>query len=136
MARKPNSSDFSIDVDGIGRFIFARRTMRDTYRIRGDYGELTNGNYDEDGAMVDISALGYATIKTLMVSGPEGWSLDEMDPLSDEDPEEQIMKVFTALREKELSFRRKSSSRVQAEREGPGGDVRDVLQEEVQPSAD
>lgn len=116
--RKPTSTDFAVDVDGIGRFMFARRTMRDTYRIRGEYGQMTGGNYDADGAMVDISALGYATINALLVSGPNDWSLDDMDPLLDHEPEEQIMKVFTALREKELSFRRGSAPDVQAEGEG------------------
>lgn len=105
MTRTKTINDLTVDVDGIGQFIFARRQVRDVYRIRGEYNRLTGGNYDENGDFADISALGYATIKTLLVVAPDGFSLDAMDPLVDENFDESVMKVFLALREKELSFR-------------------------------
>lgn len=105
MSRSAGPSDFHLDVEGVGKFVFARRTPRDVYRIRGEYANLTDGNYDADGNYADISALGFATIKVLMVSAPDGFSLDQLDPLVDEAWEEKVVKVFTSLREKELSFR-------------------------------
>lgn len=105
MARVQTLSDLTVDVEGVGQFIFARRQVRDVYRIRGEYNRLTGGNYDENGDFADISALGYATVKTLLVVAPDDFSLDNIDPLIDENFDEKVMKVFLALREKELSFR-------------------------------
>lgn len=105
MSRDASGSDFYVDVEGIGKFSFARRAMRDVYRIRGLYGSLTDGFYDEVGNFADLSALGYATIKVLVVSQPDGFDIDKLDPLLDDDCDAKVMKVFSALREKELSFR-------------------------------
>jgi hypothetical protein len=107
MSRTPNASDFHVDVDGIGRFAFGRRTINDTYKIRAAYARLTDGNYDEDGNVGDISAIALVTIRVLLVAQPDGFDIEMLDPLLDDKWEEKIMKVWTALRDKELSFRPK-----------------------------
>lgn len=103
--RPAGQGDFNVDVDGIGAFIFARRHQRDVYRIRGEYNKLTGGNYDDQGSFNDFPALAHATLAVLMVQAPDGFDLDKLDPLTDEGCDEKILKVFGALREKELSFR-------------------------------
>lgn len=114
--RHASPGDFTVEVDGIGTFIFARRQMRDTYRIRGEYNKLTGGNYDDDGNFNDLPALAHATLAVLMVQAPDGFDLDALDPLTDDDCDTKIMKVFAALREKELSFR--PGSRAGSEAQG------------------
>lgn len=97
--------DFKVDVDDVGSFTFGRRSPRDVFRIRGEYARLTGGNITEDGSFGDFPALVFVTIKQLMVSGPDAFNLDNIDPLVDESWESRLIRVFTALRAKELSFR-------------------------------
>lgn len=108
--RSPKDSDFNVEVEGFGVFVFGRRAKEDVYKIRSRYNVLTEGNYTEEGKVADFGALGLVTLQTLMVSAPETFNLDTMDPLMDDDFEEKIMKVFGALRVKEQSFRRNTTA--------------------------
>ncbi len=105
MTRLAAPGDFQVEVDGVGRFTFGRRTPRDVFRIRGEYDNLTGGNYGEGGQFKDWSALAFATIKVLAVQAPDGFDPDKLDPNVDDDWEAKLLRVFTDLREKELSFR-------------------------------
>ncbi len=105
MPRSPHATDFTVDVDRLGRFTFARRTIGDQFKIRGRYNQITDGFYDADGNMADMSALAYVTIQTLLVSAPSGFDLDALDPLIDDEFETKIVAIWRALRQKELSFR-------------------------------
>lgn len=136
MTRAPGSNDFTVDVDGIGTFTFARRQMRDIYRIRGDYNKLTGGNYDEEGNYGDVSALAFVTLSLLMVAAPTGFSLSTLDPLVDDQCDEKVLKVFTALREKELSFRPRPAQAGEGGGEGAAQHVRAGVSAPVQPGAD
>lgn len=136
MARVPSISDFPVDVEGIGRFMFARRNMVDMIRIRGEYNSLTSGSYDEQGNVTDISALGYISIQRLLVSAPANFALDDLDPLTEDDYDDKIMKIYFALREKEASFRPKPAPAKQEAGPGSGSLVRDDVSASVQPAAD
>lgn len=117
--RKGQGTDFNVDVENIGRFIFGRRTMRDVFLIRSEYNRLSNGNYTEDGLAVDLGAWAVATISVLMVSAPTTFDLDKVDPLTDDTWEEKTAEVFTALRAMELSFRPNSGKASEKARESP-----------------
>lgn len=103
--RTAGKDDFAVDVDGLGRFTFARKQMRDVYAIRGEYAATTANNFTEEGGFADLGALAFITISRLLVAAPAGFDLENIDPLVDDDYETKIVKVFLALREKELSFR-------------------------------
>lgn len=115
MARTPAPGDFPVDVDGLGKFTFGRRAPRDVFRIRGEYDRLTGGNYADDGSYNDFSALAFATIKQLAVNMPDGFDLEKIDPNVDEKWEATLIRVFSAMREKELSFRPSAGADSQAE---------------------
>ena len=102
MPRTAHATDFFVEVDKIGRLSFARRTIGDQFKIRSRYNAATEGHYDADGNMADISALAYVTIQTLLVSG---FDIESIDPLMDDDFDVKLMSIWRALREKELSFR-------------------------------
>jgi len=108
--RTAKTTDFNVEVEGFGVFVFGRRTKEDVYKIRSRYNALTEGNYEPDGSVSDLGALGFVTLQTLTVSEPETFNLAEMDPLMDDDFDKKIMKVFGALREKEQSFRPKPAA--------------------------
>lgn len=116
--RSPGPGDFSVPVEGIGDFVFGRRTMRDVFRIRGEYNSLTGGFYGHEGEFADVSALAFATLAVMTVHQPPGFDFTKLDPLVDEDCSEKVLKVFAALREKELSFRPGGSAPVETQGQG------------------
>lgn len=97
--------DFQASVEEFGEFTFGRRTPRDVFKIRGEYARLTDGNFADDGSFGDFTAFAFATIKQMMVAAPSGFDLSKLDPLLDEQWEVKTIRIFQALREKELSFR-------------------------------
>lgn len=133
--RSPKETDFTVDVDGIGRFVFGRRAIGDVYKIRSRYNSLTEGHYLENGNVADLGALGLVTLKTLMVSAPEGYAPDELDPLLDDDFEKKVLRIYGALRVKEGSFRRQPAQGSEGSGPVDGADVRVLVQAEVQPPA-
>ena len=102
MARTPNINDFSIPVDGIGTFTFARRKMADEIKIQVEYARMIDGV--EPTQWLALVCGWMAALKVLTVRAPEGWDIDEMDPL-DDDTYAKLGRVHAALIEKERSFR-------------------------------
>lgn len=104
MSRAPAATDFHVDVEGVGLFIFAKRTMRDELRIAAEYSRLTEGVETPTGFLADMGGW-ISTLKALTVEAPHGWDIDEMDPFEDES-HQKIFKVYAALRVQEGSFRK------------------------------
>ncbi|EDY2030040.1 hypothetical protein GTB64_004482 [Salmonella enterica] len=102
--RKPLATDFIENIEGIGRFRFARRTMADEMKIQRLFSEYTGGV----DATVWLLTVGeyLSTLRVLIVEAPEGWDIENLDPLEDE-TYEQMGRVFVTLREREETFRRK-----------------------------
>lgn len=108
---------FQVEVEGIGTFTFARRAMRDHIKIAVEFSKLTDG-VETPSRNLEFIADIIATLRVLTVEAPDGWDmdLDKLDPL-DDDTFPRILKVFTALREKELSFRQDKDGGKQKNRE-------------------
>ncbi len=105
--RKPADSDFDIELEGVGRFRYARRTLGDNIAIRAKVARLTQGVGDLD---IELNVLANlcASHAVLCVEAPAGWEdLESLDWSSGKD--EQAFMLFAALRDKEESFRAKPS---------------------------
>lgn len=102
MSRIPQATDFSIPVEGVGKFVFAKRKMADEIAIQREYASMLQGV--EPTPQLDNLASWIAVLGTLTVRAPEDWDIDEMDPL---DPEtfNKLRKVYLALVDAERSFR-------------------------------
>lgn len=100
--RRPQNSDYFETVEGIGRFRFARRKLADELQIQRLFAEYAGGV--EPTAWLTTLAEYLSTLKVLTVEAPEGWDMDDMDPL-DNDTYTKISRVFVALREREERFR-------------------------------
>lgn len=100
--RTQKNTDFDLTVEGVGRFTFGRRTMGDELAIQREYSNIIQGV--EPSAWLATMAGWLSVFRVLTVRAPEGWNPDEMDPL-DESTYANLFKVYTALREKEGSFR-------------------------------
>ncbi len=103
MARVSKATDFTVAVDGVGTFTFGRRTMRDEIDIQREYAAILDGV--KPTVWLEVVGSWFSAFKVLTVKAPEGWSVDELDPLDNETYSKMNL-VYDALCEKELSFRR------------------------------
>lgn len=132
--RTPAATDFFVDVEGVGRFSFAQRKMADEMKISVEYSIMTQG-IDTPTVWLGIMAGYQSQLKVLTVSAPDGWDLDEMDPL-DDGTYEKIIKVHSALRDKENSFRKKPAQIGEAGGAGSSEGNGVLVPAQIQPGAD
>lgn len=138
MNRPAAPSDFTIQVENIGSFVFGRRTRRDNFRIAAEYHRLTEGT-DPGQSEFGLQAEAYATLSTLLVDGPEGFDkLLALDEPGDDDGDDvmKVVRVFLALRQKELSFRPRPNQAGQGEGQADGEQHGVLVPPAVQPAAD
>lgn len=130
--RKPGPKDFTVDVPNVGQFTFGYRNFADQFAMEVEFARLTQGVTPTQW----LSTVGewMATLRVLLVSAPAGFDLDEVDPLED-GVYDLILSVYTALREKEDSFRKKpkKSGAGDGQAAGPDGGV--LVPPQVQPVA-
>ena len=105
MPRIAKETDFTVQVDGVGTFTFGRRTMRDEIAIQVEYARIIDGV--EPTAWLQAVGGWLSVLRTLTVRAPDGWDLDNMDPLDDQ-TYANLSKVYETLSERERSFRRGS----------------------------
>jgi hypothetical protein len=106
MARAPKPTDFRVPVEGVGDFVFAKRTMADEIKVQVEFARMIDGVEPTQWLQVVCGAL--ADLRVLTVKAPDSWDIDDLDP-SDEDVYANLVKVHEAFREKERSFRRSKS---------------------------
>lgn len=129
MARLRSPSDFVVEVEGIGKFTFARRKMADEIQIQRKYAEIAGGV--EPTVWLSTLAEYLSTLEVLTVSAPADWDLDEMEPLEN-DTYKRLERVFVALREREERFLGRTPARREESREGDVPDSELLVPEQVQ----
>lgn len=134
MTRPAAATDFHVDVEGIGHFVFAKRKMADEAALHVEYSKITQG-IETPTAWLQLMGGWMAALKVLTVSAPAGWDVDEMDPL-DEETYEKLGSVHLALRNKELSFRKGKAETGQAKRETVVNGDGILVPETIQPGSD
>lgn len=117
----PSANDFTLPVENIGTFTFGKRTMRDQVAIAVEYGRLTEGAADLMEEETTIFCRALAQLKVMTVQGPDGWNPDNLDPF-DPDSYAAVLKVWGALRDKEVTFRPGAQSGGTGAGPGSGGD--------------
>lgn len=97
-------STFVVTLPEVGAFEVKRRTLKVQMQVHAELNRLTEGAplATLSDWFVDLCAL-IAELRVLIVRAPEGWSLDEIDPL--DDGYEQLRAVYRAIREQEGRFR-------------------------------
>lgn len=134
MARQASKLDFPVEIEGVGTFIFGRRTLKDELRIQAEYSRITEG-VETPTLMLYTLGIAIATIRVLMVQAPQGFDLDALDPI-EEDTFTLLQSVYEGVKAKEYSFRKKSGKGSE-ENSAPDVKLDGVLvSQEVQPSAD
>jgi hypothetical protein len=95
---------FTLPVEGVGVFTFAKRTMRAHLAVEVEYSRLTEGVETITKFCGDVASA-MADLKVLTVSAPKGWDVEELDAADDESFN-LLMKVWSAFREREVTFRK------------------------------
>lgn len=119
MARAAHSTDFNLTVEGVGIFVFGRRTLGDQIKINVEFARLIEGV--EPTAWLDTVGTWLSTLKVLMVRCPEEFVVDDLDPL-DDNTYAKLKLIYQALVEQERSFRRKPVPPGPPSGEAKGGD--------------
>lgn len=132
--RKPASSDYTFEVPNIGRFRYAKRTMKDEMRIGVEFSRITEGA-EVLAPYFSLFATAIATQNVLLVEAPEGWDIDAMDP-ADDDTITKIVAVHMAFRDKERSFRAKSGEGSETSGPKDGQDNGVLVPATVQPPSE
>lgn len=129
MARRPHVTDYQVQVEGIGQFTFARRKLADEVSIQVEYARILDGVQPTEWLALVGGCL--SALRVLTVRAPEGWDIDELDPLEDESYA-KLMQVHAALVSKERSFRRKPTDAGEADGQGNGPVGGVLVSEEIQ----
>lgn len=131
MARKSQLTDFKVNVDGVGGFTFAKRTMGDEIAIQVAYAEIIDGV--KPTAWLETMGGWLSALRVLTVRAPDGWDIDGMDPL-DEETYLKLGRVHSALTEWEGTFRRKQKLGSEAGGEGASQNGGVLVPAQVQPA--
>lgn len=134
MTRQPQKTDFHVEVEGVGTFVFAYREMRDELAIQVEYSRITQG-VDTPSIFLGQVATWISALKVLTVEAPYGWNIDKLDPLEQESYL-KLMNVYAALRAKEQQFRKKPEARGESGGQGNGGPADVLVPSQVQPGTD
>jgi hypothetical protein len=116
MPRSAAATDFTVDVEGIGSFRFARRRMTDELQINAEYSRLTDGVAAPTPYLASLASM-ISELAVLTVKAPDGWDVMDLDPLDDA-TFGRIAKVSLAFREKENSFRPRPEAKSEGSSEG------------------
>lgn len=116
MARRPQETDYIVQVESVGSFTFGRRTMRDEIAVQVEFARIIDGV--EPTAWLQAVGGWISTLRVLTVRAPEGWDVESMDP-TDPATYAKLQLVYEALSDKETSFRRRPELAVEAGGAGP-----------------
>lgn len=108
--KEAKDSDMIIQIEGVGDFRYAVRTLGDTLKIRSEFLKILDGVSPEMDAELSGFASIFATHKVLCVSAPDGWEdLLKVDESIHPDPVSVVLSLWEKLQEKQDSFRNKQN---------------------------
>lgn len=98
----PNT--YVVNVPEIGTFEIRKRTLGVQMKIHAELNRLTEGAplSTLSDWFIDLCGL-VAELKGLIIKAPDGWSMDDLDPL--DDGYDRLRAVYRAIRVQEDSFR-------------------------------
>jgi len=108
-----SDKQFQVKVEGVGPFTFRKRTLALQVALEAEAQRMVGGICLDPGLVGAANEI--ATIQTLMLQGPPGFSLDDMDPL-DLEAQATLHQIYEALRVAEEEFR----ARLKAKRAAVG----------------
>ena len=128
----PNT--YVVNVPEIGTFEIRKRTLGVQMKIHAELNRLTEGAplSTLSDWFIDLCGL-VAELKGLIIKAPDGWSMDDLDPL--DDGYDRLRAVYRAIRVQEDSFRT-DAKRPQAPSAGSGEQPAMVVSGSLPPAAE
>ena len=104
--RPQAENDIRVEVEGVGEFRYARRTLGDSLKIRAEFIRLLGGlPPDADDDLAGMANI-FATHRVLCTGCPAGWEdFGAIDEASHPHAVATVLEVFFKLKESEDSFR-------------------------------
>ncbi len=98
----PNT--YVVNVPDVGTFEIRKRTLSVQMKIHAELNRLTEGAplSTLSDWFIDLCGL-VAELKGLIIKSPDGWSMEDVDPL--DDGYDRLRAVYRAIRTQEDSFR-------------------------------
>lgn len=96
-------------VDGIGEFEFRKRNFNDEATIEMATRHMLGGAALSGDDELRRFCRAISTLRILLVTKPDGWDLEELDPL-DPDDVGSAMRAFGGLRAAEDEFRKRAKA--------------------------
>jgi hypothetical protein len=98
---------YVVNVPDVGAFEIRKRTLRVQMAIHAELNRLTEGAplATLSDWFIDLCGL-VAELKGLIIHAPDGWSMEDVDPL--DDGYDRLRAVYRAIRTQEDSFRIKA----------------------------
>jgi hypothetical protein len=95
---------YVVNVPDVGTFEVRKRTLRVQMAIHAELNRLTEGAplATLSDWFIDLCGL-VAELKGLIIKAPDGWSMEDIDPL--DDGYDRLRAVYRAIRTQEDSFR-------------------------------
>lgn len=106
---------YFITLDDVGTFEFRRFTIMLRHKVSIAYQRLVDGDdsFLQEGEKTSAWALAF--VKTMMVSSPEGFDLEEMDIL---EADEMLNRIFVEVQKRDSFFQRRTPEETQTESDG------------------
>lgn len=95
-------ANFTVTVEGVGDFVFRRRTLDSQFKILAAAVRMLGGETVAE--HLHMMAVAVETVRHLTVTAPDGWSIEDIDPL-DQEQIDRVLLVFGRLRAAEDTFR-------------------------------
>ena len=96
---------YPVTVENIGTFECRRRTLRVEIKIGAEYARLTEGEEKIPAWFRELCEI-VSALKCLIVKGPDGFSIDDMDA-GEEESFEKLVAIYSAILSEERRFRTK-----------------------------
>lgn len=98
------SRTHTVDVDGVGQFEFHHRTLTLQVGVEAILNRMLDGPVSDEKLLYVARAI--STVKKLAIKWPEGFDLEAIDPI-DENEVGSVLKAYGGLLEAEANFRRR-----------------------------
>lgn len=125
---------YRVEIDGWGEFVVNRLTMGRNMEVAAEYERHLRGMQNTTREFRALANT-MATAKVLVAVAPEGWSLDDLDPL---DPQtyERLFDLASKIDQQERFFRSAPGGHGPRHGEESGGVGGVVVSQDVPPGAD
>ena len=100
----PIPKTFTLHVPHVGTFECRRRVMRTAVQIAAEFNRLVEGDPNPPPYFAELCNF-LAYLKVMIVAGPDGWDVDNVDPESEAEMT-ALREVYEAMTAEEARFRR------------------------------